>query len=411
MLYFKQTIKKEERMKKIICILAIAILATVNTNLWAYSGGAGTLEDPYLIANKADLLQLAGNTNHYNKNFKMTADIDLAGESFSKAVIAPDTSTESGFQGTEFTGTFDGDGHVIKNLKISGRNDYNGLFGRIGNTQNLGTVKNLGVVNCNITSGINYAGGLCGDLPSGTLDNCYSTGTIEPDQSKYVAGYGRYIGGLCGHSGSKSTIINSYSSCTVNGAYKVGGLCGNNEGIISNCYSKSSVKYSSWVGGFGAMNGEENGDCYIGGFCGSNSGNINNSYAAGSVNGDCYIGGFCGSNSASISDCYSTASVTGYKYIGGFVGKNDSSASISNCYSVGKIKATSDAIGGFCETNSGAISSSFWDISTSGTMSSSGGTRLVTAQLQDKTAFTSAGWEFEDTWIMDGYPVLKTNNK
>jgi hypothetical protein len=363
-------------------MLAIAMFAIGSTNLWAYSGGSGTSSSPYLIANKADLLQLAGNTNHYNKYFKMTADIDLAGESFSKAVIAPDTSTESGFQGTEFTGTFDGNGHVIRNLKILGRNDYCALFGRIGDTQNFGTVKNLGVVNCNITSGINYAGGLCGDLASGTIDNCYSTGTIEPDQSKYVAGYGTYIGGLCGNIGSKSTISNCYSSCTVNGAYKAGGLCGNNEGTISNSYSTGSVKYSSAVGGCGGRNGEENGDYFLGGICGSNSGNIKNCYSIGNVNGDCYLGGFCGSNSANINDCYSIGSVTGYKYLGGF-----------------------------CGQNSGIISSSFWDVSTSGLMSSDGGTGVVTDQLKDKTAFTAANWNFVDTWVMDGYPVLKMCKK
>jgi hypothetical protein len=396
-------------MKKITCILAIAIFAVGSTNLWAYSGGTGTSSSPYLIANKADLLQLAGNTNHYNKNFKMTTNIDFEGSSFNG--IALDTNKTPEFQGTEFTGNFDGNGHTISNFKIAGRRDYNGLFGRIGNGSSFGTVKNLGIVNCIISNCVNYAGSICGDLASGTIENCYATGIIEPDQSKYTGGYARYMGGLCGHSGSKSKIINSYSSCFVQGAYEAGGICGDNEGIISNCYSKSRVKYSSFIGGFAAINGEENGDYFLGGICGSNSGDINNSYAAGSVNGDCYIGGFCGSNSASISDCYSTASVTGYKYIGGFVGKNDSSATINNCYSVGKIKATSDAIGGFCETNSGAISSSFWDISTSGTMNSDGGTGLVTAQLQDKTTFMSAGWDFDNTWIMDGYPVLKTNNK
>ena len=360
--------------------MIIAIFAIVNTNLWAYSGGFGTLEDPYLIANKADLIEFSVKQYDYNKYFKMTADINFEGATFWG--IAQYSNKTPGFQGNEFTGNFDGNGHVISNFKISGRRDYNGLFGRIGNTQDFGTVKNLGVVNCIISNCVNYAGGLCGDLASGTLDNCYSTGTIEIDQSKYVAGYGRYIGGLCGHSGSKSKIINCYSSCTVQGSYKAGGLCGDNNGTIRNCYSTSSVKYSSWVGGFGAINGEENGDDYLGGFCGSNSGDINNCYSIGSVNGDFYVGGFCGSNSASINNCYSTASVTGYKYIGGF-----------------------------CGQNSGTISSSFWDISTSGTMSSDGGTGLVTALLKDKAVFTSAGWDFDDTWTMDAYPALRTYNK
>jgi len=392
-------------MKKTTYILAIATLAITSTNLLAYSGGSGTSSNPYIIANKADLIEFSVDQPNYGKHFKMTADIDFEGETFWG--IAQDSNKTPGFQGNEFTGTFDGNGHVISNFKISGRRDYNSLFGRIGNTYSFGTVKNLGVVNCIISNCVNYAGGLCGDLASGTIDNCYATGIIEIDQSKYNAGYGRYIGGLCGNSGSKSTIINSYSSCIVQGSYEAGGICGNNEGTIRNCYSTSSVTYSSWVGGFAAINGEENGDYYLGGFCGSNRGDINNCYSTGNVNGDCYIGGFCGSNSATISNCYSTGSVTGYKYLGGFCGKNDSSAIINNCYSVGKINGTSSIIGGFCETNSGTISASFWDILTSGMMGSSGGTGMMTMQLQNEITFTSVGWNFVDTWVIDGYPVLK----
>ena len=62
-----------------------------------YSGGAGTTEVPYRIANAADLLTLAADINDYNKCFIMTADIDLdpnipGGQIFTTAVIAPDVN-------------------------------------------------------------------------------------------------------------------------------------------------------------------------------------------------------------------------------------------------------------------------------------------------------------------------------
>ena len=82
---------------------------------WA---GGGTASDPYQIGTKAELLYLAKSTQYYDKYFILTAEIDLAGESFTTAVIRPDVTIGGSFDGTEFTGSFDGDGHVIRNLTI-----------------------------------------------------------------------------------------------------------------------------------------------------------------------------------------------------------------------------------------------------------------------------------------------------
>jgi len=158
-------------------------LFVVSTATAQYSGGTGEPNDPYQIATAADLMALGNEPNDYDKHFILTADIDLdpnlpGRKVFDKAVIAPDTDpVEWDFQGTRFTGIFDGKGHTILHLTITGK-DYLGLFGQLWPPAQ---VKDLGVVDVNITgavSGGSYVGGLVGEN-EGTVAQCYSSGTVR----------------------------------------------------------------------------------------------------------------------------------------------------------------------------------------------------------------------------------------
>jgi hypothetical protein len=135
------------------------------SSVFAYSGGSGEPNDPYRIADVNDLLELAADTNNYDKCFILTADIDLdpnlpGGQVFTTAIIAPDTSSDDDFQGTAFTGTFDGNNHKITNFTIND-NWYLGLFGKIDAG---GSVKNLGIEDFAVSgySGSYNVGGLVG---------------------------------------------------------------------------------------------------------------------------------------------------------------------------------------------------------------------------------------------------------
>lgn len=233
-----------------------------------YSGGSGTVDDPYQIATAEDLIALGEITEDYDKYFILTANIDLdpnlpGRKVFDTAVVAPDTDSvnNNNFEGTSFAGVFDGGGNVIKNLSIDCAGANNDYLGLIGNVSYNGTIKNLGIENASIKGGDNswYLGGLCGynaggryDNDEGSINNCYTTGKVTGDRL-------------------------------------VGGLCGYNNGSINNCYSTSIV---------------ENGD-YIGGLCGSNYGSIVNCYSIGQVNSDGPLGGFCGSNSyGGVTNCF-----------------------------------------------------------------------------------------------------------
>jgi hypothetical protein len=200
-----------------------------------YSGGTGDPNDPYQIATAEDLILLGETPEDYDKHFILTADIDLdpnlpGRKVFDRAVVAPDTNdVESGHQGTSFSGIFDGKGHTISRLTIIGV-EYLGLFGSaVG-----GEIRNLGVVDVNITGSGDHVGGLVGR--SGDMENCYSTGSVSGTWS---------VGGLVGEGGH---LRNCYSTVAVSGDNCFGGLVGD-AGNIENCYSTGTVRGLYSVGG------------------------------------------------------------------------------------------------------------------------------------------------------------------
>lgn len=126
------------------------------------------------------------------------------------------------------------------------------------------------------------------------------------------------------------------------------------------------------------------------------------------------IGGLVGINLGSVVNCCSTGSVAGQSDVGGLVGYNG--GRIITSYSTG-IATGEYSVGGLVGHNSfgGSITSSFWDFETSDRVTSSGGTGLTTAEMQDINTFLNAGGDFmgetvngtEDIWwILDGqnYP-------
>jgi hypothetical protein len=205
------------RLRGIVAV-ALFLLAIVPTATAKYSGGSGTAQDPYQIATAADLILLGETPADYAKHFILTADIDLdpnlpGRKVFDKAVLAPDTDqTKDWFQGTAFAGIFDGNGHRISHLTIKGGSCL-GLFGALGSGAE---VKDLAVVNVNITSSGYGAGGLVGEN-WGSVTCCYSTG---------VTGGAENVGGLVGF--NAGDIGYCYSMSVVSGEKNVGGLVGHN---------------------------------------------------------------------------------------------------------------------------------------------------------------------------------------
>ncbi len=250
-------------------------------------------------------------------------------------------------------------------------------------------------------TGSSDVGGLVGDN-DGIITNGYATGFVE--------GSGDSVGGLVGGNGNGGIITNSYATSSVSGsgsAGDVGGLVGDNGGIITNGYATGFVEGSGdSVGGLVGDNG--------------NGGIITNSYAAGSVSGSGSAGdagGLVGDNDGSITNGYATGFVEGSgDSVGGLVGDNGNGGIITNSYAAGSVSGSfSFGSGGLVGRNDGTITNSYWDINTSGIQTSAGGRGGTTQQLQAATDTGSTPGEIYYNWSTDDwdfgtsiqYPVLK----
>ena len=337
----------------------IVLLFCCSSLVFAYSGGDGTAGNPYQISNVADFQLLSATPTDWGKSFTLTANINLSGLTFTQAPIAPDTyNIGSDFQGTQFTGTFDGNGHVISNLTITASTqDYVGLFGYVGTG---GKISNLGVEDVNVT-GSGAVGGLVGNNGDwkngyGTITSCHVTGLVT-GTAQYSS-----VGGLVGNN-DKGIVISSYATGSVSGDQDVGGLIGanNSYSTITTCYAASLVSGTYDIGGLVGWNGGALTTCYatgsvsgtvdyIGGLVGENGGVLTSCHATGDVNGQGDVGGLVGKNYyGSLTSCYATGDVNSQGDVGGLVGKNDES-SLTACYATGSVRG-SDYAGGLVGYN------------------------------------------------------------
>ena len=233
-------------------LLPTAVMAEESVDAWdgsaaeSFAGGTGTEEDPYQIANGAQLAYLAqfvnsdSNNDCAGKYFVLTADIDLNGQQW-------EAIGKSGHNSADFSGTFDGQYHKIINLyhHYTG-DDYtrNGLFGVVR-----GTLRNLLVIDADIVSNDDAlnAGILADWLRNGTVENCYTSGKIENNNGN------KLLGGLIGQCTGKAQVKGCASDATVISEYNenadcdtVGGLIGQwqdttNDSLISDCWFNGSV--------------------------------------------------------------------------------------------------------------------------------------------------------------------------
>lgn len=365
----------------------------------AFTAGVGTKKDPYIISTEKQL-------NHVRKHlgegayFQLDRDIkitqDLA-ESKEKPVIGKTDWSEGNFEpiGWEeevFDGIFDGNGHTISGLNISGTQkgskegaNYAGLFGYIGTK---GVVTDLTIDNSTV-KGDAYVGGIAG-YNAGEIANC-TLGT-----GGRVKG-GSQVGGVAGLSNTK--IDSSLNKGTVEGTVtNIGGIVGymNSVGdVLTNCTNKGTVKGNSKVGGIAGyvMAGSSTigiSDCtnsgeisssatFAGGIIGqcdgtsygvtiencSNSGTLSGDGGSGGILGyakgskisieECVnTGNISGANAGGIACgsegtviyCYNTGNVTANSEAGGIVGyQNTGEALIRKCYNDGKVIASSNAGG------------------------------------------------------------------
>jgi hypothetical protein len=215
--------------------------------------GTGTLTNPYLIGNLANLRWLSETPSAWSSHFRQTADIDATETRFWDGGTG---FVSIGTDATPFNGVYDGGNFTIRNFYQNRMATYSGLFGfgRIevrnlrmenasitvsGNgTKNIGAVAGYGenfgvhmsnviVDNVNISvsgTGTAIVGAIAGDGRQAVFNNCHSLGTIT------VNGGTAFVGGIVGqvfgshNRNSLSSFVHINVTNATGGA--VGGLIG-----------------------------------------------------------------------------------------------------------------------------------------------------------------------------------------
>lgn len=247
-----------------------------------YSGGSGTVTDPWVISTVDDLQKLAETVNdgesYSGKYFIQDTDLDLMGITWE-----PIGYTDGGYY---FSGHYDGKNHSISNATSTGKVDEDGqatvgIFGCIIE----GSVSNLHVKNvdffANGEGGYSLAGGIAGITFDSDITNC----SVENSSLK----------------GEKTLVANN--AC-------VGGITGYSvHGIFQNCASVNNKIISQ---------------TYAGGIVGEIDDSISNNEGASAFT-NCYVAE--GNISAFADD------VQDYSIAGGFIGRvTEDNPTLENCY-------------------------------------------------------------------------------
>lgn len=297
--------------RKISKLLSLLLAAVLLLSLAAPAALAAGSADVVYLRTAEDLAELSKNCTldswSQGKTVYLEADIDLTGADF---VPIP-----------TFGGTFEGQGHTISGLSLTGSGNVRGLFRYI---QPSGVVRDLSVEGwIDPTDRKNTLGGIAGSN-QGLLSNCSFHGTVRGAD---------YIGGLVGTNESTGQIINCTFSGAVTGEHYVGGIAGQNGGSIIRCANSGSINTTEVDAELNLdnlnqeqLNAAENVPVCtdIGGITGFSSGILQgcvNTGAVGYAHVGYNIGGIVGRQSGYLNGCANSGTILGRKDVGGIAGQ------------------------------------------------------------------------------------------
>ena len=253
----------------------VSLAAAKDLGYTIESNGSYTVTSADGLMNVAELV----NGGKTDINITLDKNIDLTGKGWTPIGTDYDNS---------YTGTFDGGGHTITGLTVTGSDRYTGLFGFIK-----GTVKNVVLEGVRITSdnSSGYAGGVAGYSFEGNIENCSVSGSVS----------GSDVGGVVGYQQGGS-ITGCSSSATVKGTQRAGGVAGttNYDATLTACYATGDM----------TVENDGTSNACAGGVVGSNAYcTVIACYAAGNVSGTgsgtIHVGGVTGENfDGTLTACY-----------------------------------------------------------------------------------------------------------
>ena len=298
----------KRNISKFLSLLLAAVL--IFTLIAPAALAAGSIDSIYLCTAE-DLTELSRNCTldswSKGKTVYLEADIDLTGVDFTPIPT--------------FGGTFEGQGHTISGLSLTGSGNVRGLFRYI---QPTGAVRDLHVSGAIAPSDRkNTLGGLVGEN-QGTITNCSFSGAVSGADS---------IGGIAGINEAQGQIINCSFSGSVTGEHYVGGIAGQNYGSIVQCENSGSINTTEVDAELNLdnwnqeqLNAVENVPVCtdIGGITGFSSGILQgciNTGAVGYAHVGYNIGGIVGRQSGYLNGCTNSGAILGRKDVGGIAGQ------------------------------------------------------------------------------------------
>lgn len=275
--------------------------------IYEFSGGSGTLDDPYLISNALQLYMVWDNLD---ASYQLISNIVVTG-----------THSPIGTEKKTFNGTFDGNGYSITNLTIESlpydstnikMNPTTGMFGTIGRS---GVVKNLTLKALNVVSNSEKdavkpendnsyycIGGIAG-TNRGVISNC----TITTDSSISV---------------SRSKLVQDSRTVSV----YVGGIAGNNSGVIEYCTVDSlSIDATSYHYYYNESTSKNEHALYVGGIAAITNNTVQNCRVSENTSISAYA--------KSIADSKDDEKPILTVYVGGIIADDAAHQYISNVYS------------------------------------------------------------------------------
>jgi len=318
--------------------------------------GSGTEADPYQIIRPQDYFAFRSNVNGSSQGgyYKLMKDMDFdfhvdeynyPTENVSRSLAF---GTAVGKSDKAFTGTFDGNNHSVKNMKVVA-GEYGGFFGNVEGA----TIKDFTMVNPQI-KGNGALAAIAGQAAGLSLDNVHVEGgyVLGASSTAYdVAGLvGRNISGTL-------TISNCSNSATITARYHGGGLVGcSGYKVTTQTNVASTISISSSVNNGKILNGQSArvGSEGIAGIMGTigaqdtltisgcvNTGNVSSTIGAGTAG---IFGVNVDNSTVNITDCenygnISTLGVSNCLYVGGIVGlaRAKSTNTISGCTNYGNV--------------------------------------------------------------------------
>ncbi|NME66751.1 PKD domain-containing protein [Flammeovirga aprica] len=218
----------------LMCWSVLFLCFLGNTHAQTFTGtGTGTAEDPFLIETNADLIKLSASYDSWDLYYKLTADLDMDGETFHPIGYKRTAGDRA------FTGTFDGNFHTITNLTVTLNPEQDAIgLGFIG-FGNSATVEKLGLINpvIGVDKGVGRVAVFVGFAQNTTIaDRCFVLGGKINANGGAGAMFGRFDG---------NSITNCITDITlVSNNWATGGIAGDLRYMYPNTALSQSINLS-----------------------------------------------------------------------------------------------------------------------------------------------------------------------